>query len=167
MPVVTPFFVALNSTHPYPGNATVPPPGSYIQPTDGEALWWKYTVGGVGLVVGIGAFVTGVYLCVVKWQERASGRASRTTPVTDLPDDALNTPGALGNIYEMETINNDPPPPYDATPAVVGLQQVRGDPSEHEIETPERLHRGLAAQGVASANVLADAGAIVASEHAA
>ncbi|CAN9270582.1 unnamed protein product [Alternaria alternata] len=162
MPVVTPFFVALNSTHPYPGNATVPPPGSYIQPIEGEALWWKYTIG----AVTIGAFVTGVYMCVVKCRERASERASRTTPVADLPGDALNTPGAAGNIYELETTNDNPPSSYDATTAVVGLQQGRDDASEHEIETPERLHRHLAAQGVASAHILADAGTIVASEHA-
>lgn len=96
----------------------------------------------------------------------ADSLAARTTPGADLPGDALNTPGAAGNIYELETTNNNPPSSYDATTAVVGLQQRREDASEHEIETPERLDRHLAAQGVASVHTLADAGTIVASEHA-
>lgn len=55
----------------------MPPPGSYVQPVEDEVLWWKYTAGATGLVVTIGAFVTGVYLCVVKWQERAARQARR------------------------------------------------------------------------------------------
>ncbi|RYO48563.1 hypothetical protein AA0116_g12398 [Alternaria tenuissima] len=137
MPILTRFSVALNGTYPYPGNATVLPPGSYIQPTEGEVLWWKYTAGGIGLFVGVGAFVTGMYLCVVKWKDRASGRAPSTTPVGVPPIDALDAPGALGDIYEMEAINDDPPPPYDNPAAVAGPQQGRYDPNEDEIGTPE------------------------------
>ncbi|KAL1796218.1 hypothetical protein ACET3X_004758 [Alternaria dauci] len=166
MPIVTRYPVALNGNYPYPGNATVQPPGSYIQPTEGEALWWKYTAGGVGLVVGTGAFVTGIYLCWVKWQERASGRAARTTPVEDSLVDALEAPDAVGNVFEMEAINDDPPPPYDTPAAVIGLQQGRYIPDEDGIRTLERPDPRVAGRDDASAAVLADPGVNVASGHA-
>ncbi|KAB2098956.1 hypothetical protein AG0111_0g12771 [Alternaria gaisen] len=162
MPNISRFLVALNGTHPHTGNATVTPPSSYVQPIEDEVLWWKYTAGGIGLIAGVGAFVTSIYLCMAKRQERAAGQVSRTTPPAVLPFDASDAPGGPGGVYELEAIDNDPPPPYDTPDAVFQLQHGRYQQNEYEGETSGRLDSNVAELSDGPVDTPVDTGVTVA-----
>ncbi|KAH6851687.1 hypothetical protein CC77DRAFT_1066902 [Alternaria alternata] len=162
MPVLTRFLVAFNGTRPHQGNGTVLPPGAYVQPIEDEVLWWKYTVGAVGLLAGIGACITGVYLCVVKWQERAARQASGAAPGAALPSDA---PGPVEDYYELGAFN-DPPPPYQASGAGIEPQQGRPERDEGDMDNVGRRIPHIARQLGDSADAPTPPAMTVSREHA-
>lgn len=159
-----------------------------MQPIEDEVLWWKYTVGAVGLLAGIGACVTGVYLCVVKWQERAARQAcmwltihalhvlyvachtvtradfvlAGAVPVAALPSDA---PGPVEDDYELGAFN-DPPPPYQASGAGIEPQQGRPGRNEDDMDNVGRQIPHIARQVGDSADAPTPPAMTVNSEHA-
>jgi hypothetical protein len=97
---------------------------------------------------------------------RADSVAARTRPTVDLPVGGPNAPGELGEIYEMEAVNDDPPPPYETPNAIIDLQQGRSRTNEHGVESLERHNSGGASRVAASAYAPVGRSVPVASAHA-
>ncbi|XP_014551455.1 hypothetical protein COCVIDRAFT_20289 [Bipolaris victoriae FI3] len=104
------------------GNETgMMPAGTYIQATQGEAQWWIYLVGAVGVIGGVAT----VFMCVDTIWFRDARQAGHATPSVPA---APTAPGAP-NDHEMNVIHQ-PSSPYEMAAAATEPQRERNRRNE-------------------------------------